>query len=190
MYPAKKFLIESPLVYFLVCVLIKITTLVEIPSRPGRRELPIIPSLYFDFNFRKIRPPFLARKENFSTRESTDADGRCVIAGAWFSLSDNFLDTDRMSQSRESCSCRNPVCSVDNDDHTRFMFIYAVQINSDACSFNRARVLQNQNQFQERTAGKWCKGRLPRHFSRSTRATSGGTQAIRPISSLANWKLV
>ena len=31
--------------YFLVCVLIKITILVEIPSRPGRRELPI-----FTFN--------------------------------------------------------------------------------------------------------------------------------------------
>ena len=42
-YPAKNFLIESPLVYFLVCVLIKITFLVEIPSRPGRRELPIPP---------------------------------------------------------------------------------------------------------------------------------------------------
>ena len=43
---------------------------------------------------------------------------------------------------------------------------------------NRARVLQNQNPFQERAAGKWCKGRLPRKFSRSTRATSGGTRAI------------
>ena len=40
-YPAKNFLFESPLVYFLVCALIKITFLVEIPSRPGRRELPI-----------------------------------------------------------------------------------------------------------------------------------------------------
>ena len=40
-YPAKNFLIESPLVYFLVCVLIKITILVEISSWPGRRELPI-----------------------------------------------------------------------------------------------------------------------------------------------------
>ena len=40
-YPAMKFLIESPLVYFLVCVLIKITILVEIPSQPGQRELPI-----------------------------------------------------------------------------------------------------------------------------------------------------
>ena len=49
------------------------------------------------------------------------------------SLADIFLHTDRMSQSHESCS-------VHNDDHTRFiMFIYAaVQINSDACSFNRA----------------------------------------------------
>ena len=43
---------------------------------------------------------------------------------------------------------------------------------------NRARVLLNQNPFQERAAGKWCKGRLPRNFSRSTRATSGGTRAI------------
>ena len=40
-YPAKNFLIESPLVYFLVCVLIKITILVEISSWAGRRELPI-----------------------------------------------------------------------------------------------------------------------------------------------------
>ena len=40
-YPAKNFLIESPQVYFLVCVLIKITILVEISSWPGRRELPI-----------------------------------------------------------------------------------------------------------------------------------------------------
>ena len=40
-YPAKNFLFESPLVYFLVCALIKITFLVEIPSRTGRRELPI-----------------------------------------------------------------------------------------------------------------------------------------------------
>ena len=44
---------------------------------------------------------------------------------------------------------------------------------------NRARVLQNQNQFQERAAGKWCKDRLPKKFSRSTRVTSGGTRAIR-----------
>ena len=44
--------------------------------------------------------------------------------------------------------------------------------------YNRARVLQNQNQFQERAAGKWCKDRLPRKFSRSTRATSGRTRAI------------
>ena len=43
---------------------------------------------------------------------------------------------------------------------------------------NRARVLQNQNQFQERAAGKWCKDRVHRKFSRSTRATSGGTRAI------------
>ena len=43
---------------------------------------------------------------------------------------------------------------------------------------NRARVLLNQNPFQERAAGKWCKGRLPRNFSRTTRATSGGTRAI------------
>ena len=43
---------------------------------------------------------------------------------------------------------------------------------------NRARVLQNQNPFQERAAGKWCEGRLPRKFLRSTRATSGGTRAI------------
>ena len=35
-YPAMYSLIESPLVYFLVCVLIKITILVEIPSRPGK----------------------------------------------------------------------------------------------------------------------------------------------------------
>ena len=41
-YPAKNFLIESPLVYFLVCVLTKITILVEISSWAGRRELPII----------------------------------------------------------------------------------------------------------------------------------------------------
>ena len=40
-YPAKNFLIESPLVYFLVCVLIKITILVEISSWAGQRELPI-----------------------------------------------------------------------------------------------------------------------------------------------------
>ena len=40
-YPAMNFLIESPLVYFLVCAPIKITFLVEIPSWPGRRELPI-----------------------------------------------------------------------------------------------------------------------------------------------------
>ena len=40
-YPAKNFLIESPLVYFLVCVLVKITILVEISSWAGRRELPI-----------------------------------------------------------------------------------------------------------------------------------------------------
>ena len=41
-YPAKNFLIESPIVYFLVCALIKITFLVEIPSQRARRELPIV----------------------------------------------------------------------------------------------------------------------------------------------------
>ena len=51
-------------------------------------------------------------------------------------MADIFLHTDRMSQSHESCS-------VHNDDRTRrtrfIMFIYAaVQINSDARSFNRA----------------------------------------------------
>ena len=40
-YPAKNFLIESPLVYFLVCDLIKLTILVEISSWASRRELPI-----------------------------------------------------------------------------------------------------------------------------------------------------
>ena len=40
-YPAMNLLIESPLLYFLVCVLIKMTILEEIPSRPGQRELPI-----------------------------------------------------------------------------------------------------------------------------------------------------
>ena len=43
---------------------------------------------------------------------------------------------------------------------------------------NRARVLLNQNPYQERAAGTWCKGRLPRNFTRTTRATSGGTRAI------------
>ena len=52
---------------------------------------------------------------------------------------------------------------------------------------NRARVLQNQNPFQERATGKWCKGRLPRNFSHSTRATSGGTRAIALDTFDINW---
>ena len=44
----------------------------------GRRclagDAPLSP-LYFDFDFRN-RPPFLAGNDNFSTRESTEADGR------------------------------------------------------------------------------------------------------------------
>ena len=41
-YHAKNFLIVSPFVYFLVHALIKIPSLAEIPSRTGRRELPIV----------------------------------------------------------------------------------------------------------------------------------------------------
>ena len=40
-YHAKNFLIVSPFEYFLVRALIKIPSLVEIPSWTGRRELPI-----------------------------------------------------------------------------------------------------------------------------------------------------
>ena len=47
----------------------------------GRRclagDAPSSP-LYFDFDFRNS-PPFLARSDNFSTRESTDGRGRCVV---------------------------------------------------------------------------------------------------------------
>ena len=52
-------------------------------------------------------------------------------------------------------------------------------LNATETESNRVCVLQNQNQFQERAAGKWCKCRLLRKFSCSTRATSRGTpQAI------------
>ena len=53
--------------YFLVCVLIKITILVEIPSRPGQRELPIGPPIRLRLTHAGFDPPLASPQQDVSS---------------------------------------------------------------------------------------------------------------------------